>query len=279
VPLYTRRRVTSNTGKEYWGFEKVNLGAGRKPSGPFWLRHTDQHGEQKWVSAGNDYTAATELREKMMAVKLADRQGLTVEEADRKEAADIGNVTLADALAAFLKAKEQKEKRRPRTLQAYRTTLENFTECIGSRVRFTSELTADSVWQFVECMNKAKLAAKTVHTRTMYVRIFLKHMGSTVKLKSSRLPKQAKKEVVAYSEEHMQKLLKAADPDEAALLLFLVGTGCREQEAAHAEYNDFDFKELLYTVQEKKQWGFVPKSYEARDITVAAELVGTVQRA
>jgi hypothetical protein len=81
------------------------------------------------------------------------------------------------------------------------------------------------------------------------------------------------KKVVAYSEEHMQKLLKAADPDEAALLLFLVGTGCREQEAAHAEYNDFDFKELLYTVQEKKQWGFVPKSYEARDITVAAELV------
>jgi hypothetical protein len=57
VPLYTRRRVTSNTGKEYWGFEKVNLGAGRKPSGPFWLRHTDQHGEQKWVSAGDDYTA------------------------------------------------------------------------------------------------------------------------------------------------------------------------------------------------------------------------------
>ena len=66
VPLYTRRRVTSNTGKEYWGFEKVNLGAGRKPSGPFWLRHTDQHGEQKWVSAGDDYTA---VREKMMAVK------------------------------------------------------------------------------------------------------------------------------------------------------------------------------------------------------------------
>ena len=270
VPLYTRRRQTSSTGKEYWGFEKVNLGAGRKPSGPFWLRHTDQTGKQKWVSAGDDYTAATELREKMMAVKLADRQGLTVDEADRKEAADTGSLTLADAVPAFLKKKQHK---RPRTLQAYGTTLENFKACLSSRVRFTSDLTEDSVLQFVACMKKAKLEPKTIRTRVMYVKIFLKEMGCAVPVNWKNMPKAPKKKVLAYSEEHWQKLMKAADADDAALLLFLVGTGCREQEAAHAEYSDFDFTHRLFTVQEKKQWGFLPKSYEARDITLAAELV------
>jgi integrase/recombinase XerD len=67
--------------------------------------------------------------------------------------------------------------------------------------------------------------------------------------------------------------MKAADADDAALLLFLVGTGCREQEAAHAEYTDFDFAHRIFTVQKKDQWGFLPKSYEARDITLGAELV------
>ena len=253
IPVYTRRKKTSKkTGKEYWGFEPVNLGAGRKPSGPFWLRHTDEHGEQKWVSAGDDYTAAIELRDKMKAVKLADRQGLTVGEADRKEAADIGSLTLADAVAAFLKKKEHK---RPNTLQAYGTTLENFRECLGSRVRFTNELTEDSVLQFVACMKKAGLSPKTIRTRAMYVKIFLKEMGCAVHVNWQNMPKAPKKKVVAYSEEHWQRMMKAADADDAALLLFLVGTGCREQEAAHAEYTDFDFSHRLFTVQEKEAVG------------------------
>jgi integrase/recombinase XerD len=269
ISVYTRRKKASSTGKEYWGFEPVNLGAGRKPAGPFWLRHTE-NGKQKWVSAGDDYTAAIELREKMTAVKLADRQGLNIDEADRKEAADIGSMTLADAVAAFLKKKQHK---RPNTLQAYGTTLENFRECLGSRVRFTNELTEDSVLQFVACMKKAGLSPKTIRTRAMYVKIFLKEMGCAVTVNWQNMPKAPKKKVLAYSEEHWQKLMKAADADDAALLLFLVGTGCREQEAAHAEYSDFDFAHRIYTVQEKKQWGFLPKSYEARDITLAAELV------
>jgi integrase len=278
VSIYTRRRKTSNTGKEYWGFEPVTLGKGRKPDGPFFLRHTHTDGKQKWVPAGDVYTEATELREKLLARKDALRQGLPLDEADRATADVLGGKTLKDAVEDFLKAKQHRCKKR--TLQDYESTLGNFRECLSNGVRFTIDLTKAHVWQFVDCMKSHGLSAKTIDTRTMYIRIFLnwlaeeKQTHTAIKINGQNLPKVIKKEVKAYSEEDMQKLLKAADPDEAAVLRFLVGTGCREQEAAHAEYSDFDSKELQFTVQEKKQWDFTPKSYEHRDIkAVTAELV------
>jgi hypothetical protein len=126
VSIYTRKRKTSNAGKEYWGFEPVTLGKGRKPSGPFYLRHTEEGGKQKWVPAGDTFPQATELRDKLLARKDAVRQGLSLDDADRADAEMLGGTTLKDAIEDFLNAKEHKHKRRPRTLQAYRTTLNNF---------------------------------------------------------------------------------------------------------------------------------------------------------
>ena len=164
IPVYTRRRLTSEAGKEYWGFEKVNLGAGRKPAGPFWLRHTE-NGKQKWVSAGDDYTAAIELRDKMKAVNLADRQGLTVGEADRKEAADIGSLTLA---TQWLPSEEGARGRTRCKLTA--PHLE--PECLGSRVRFTNELTEQRA--SVRGLYEEGRLSETIRTRAMYVKIFWK---------------------------------------------------------------------------------------------------------
>lgn len=276
LPLYTRRRMTSGTGKEYWGFEKVNLGAGRKPAGPFWIRHTAEDGKQKWVSAGDDYNAAIEQRDKMLAVKLADRQGLTVDDADRKEAANIGTKTLADAVKDFLHYTEHDKERKPATIEAYSRNLDLFQECLGSRVRFVSEVTKDHVWKFAAYLKNQNppKAKSTINKCIEYLRIFLKHAESTVKIK---LPRVQEKEVTAYDEEQVTKLRKAAKGTERLLIDFMLGTGCRDAEAQHAEWSDFDFAQRLFTVQAKPQWNHTTKDYENRKNTVAVELLELVK--
>jgi integrase/recombinase XerD len=277
VSIYTRKRLTIKSGKEYWGFQPVTLGKGRKPAGPFFLRHTHTDGKQKWVSAGDNYTEATEHREKLLAAKGALRQGLPLDEADRATAEVLGGKTLKDAGEDFLKAKRHRCK--PRSLQAYKATLDNFRECLSNRVRFTIDLTEAHVWQFVDCMKSQGLTAKTINTRAMYIRIFLnwltekKHTHTAIKVNGQNLPKVAKKKVESYSAGSLTKLKAAATDEERALIDFMLATGCREQEAQYAEWSDINFHERTHTVQKKEHHHFTPKSYESRIITLPTEVV------
>ena len=270
VTVYVRRQRQSRKGKPYWGFEPVKLGKGRKPEGPFYLRHTDEQGHQKWVSAGDDYTAATEMREKMLAAKLAHRQGLTIDEADRKEAGDIGSLTVKDAVADFLKAKEHKAKK---TVIAYKHALDGFTAGLPHRVRFVNELTEAHVRQYVDRMTKEGLAPNTVKNRALIVTFLLKRVGSKVKTRWAELPSPEGKPIKAFSDTELKKLFGKMDDEQATIFSFFLGSGCREGEVMHAEWSDVDFAHRIHTVQAKPEWGFTVKNHEARRIPLPAELV------
>ncbi len=225
ISLYTRKRLTSKTGREYWGFEPVKLGAGRKQAGPFWLRHTDeQGGGQKWVPAGETFAEATALRDKMIAVKMAARGGLTVDEADRKEAANYGSVRVKDAVKDFLKAKEHKSKK---TVVAYKHALDNFVEGLPSGVRFVEDITERTIRAFVDRMTKTGLAPNTVKNRALIVTFLLKHQGSKIKTRWAELPKAETKPVKAFSQEQLKKLFSQMDDKQTTVFSFFLGTGCR----------------------------------------------------
>src|SRR2546425_1276061 len=98
VSIYIReQKVSTSTGKPYWGFEPVKLGKGRKPaSGAFYVRHMSDRGKQQWLPAGQTYTEAAALRDRLVATKIASRSGLTVEQAEDLE--NVGRVTVKEAV-------------------------------------------------------------------------------------------------------------------------------------------------------------------------------------
>jgi integrase len=106
--------------------------------------------------------------------------------------------------------------------------------------RLTHDLKEGHVNQFVDYMKKADLKAKTIRTRVMYVSIFLKHIGSPIKIRWTDLPKVPTVPVKAFSPEEVKALMAEADEDERAVFSFFLGTGCREAEVSHAEWSDID---------------------------------------
>src|SRR6267378_4693033 len=136
VTIYIRQKAAGK-----WAFEPVQLGRGRKPStGAYYLRHVNERGKQQGVPAGQTFQDAAALRDKLLAAKHADRQGLTVEQAEDLE--NVGRVSVKEAAADFLKAKQHKSKR---TLAAYRLALDCFAESLPSRVRFMDEVTEETI--------------------------------------------------------------------------------------------------------------------------------------
>jgi integrase/recombinase XerD len=262
--LYVRQR--NSRGK--YAFVCVE-GQGRKPtSGRFYVRHTNEHGKQKWVPLPEDldYKKAVQERDAFSAGLHATRHGLTVAEMEEH----VGRVSVKDAVAAFLSDKAHKT---PRTLQAYRHTLGCFSESLPGRIRFVDEVDAPALKHFQDGMAKQGLAAKTIRNRMLIVSFLLKHAGVTVKVNWKDAPIIEKQPVRAFSDAELRKLFDGCTADEHAVFSFFLGTGCREQEVSHAEWSDVDWQHHTFTVQAKPEWGFTPKSHEARQIPVPSELL------
>jgi integrase/recombinase XerD len=268
VAIYLRKQKVSNTGKAYWGFELVKLGQGRKPTGSFYLRHVNDNGKQEWVAAGQRFENATALRSKLLAHKHANRQGLTLEQDEALE--NVGRVSVKEAVAEYLKAKEHKAKR---TVAAYRLALNCFVDSLPSRVRFLDEVTEATVRHFVDLMTAAGLSPKTVKNRVLIVSFLLKHSGSKVKTRWAELPTVEKQPVKAFSQDELRKVFQNMDEEEHSIFSFFLGTGCREQEVSNAEWSDVDFQHRIHTVSAKPEWGFAPKTHEIRSIPIPEDLV------
>ena len=270
VSLYIRQK---NEATGNWAFVPVQRGQGRKPSkGAFYLCRVDDGGKQKWVPAGQTFQEASALCEKLVAAKEAKRQGLTVEQAEYLE--NVGRVTVKDAVADFLKAKEHKAKK---TVIAYKHALDCFADGLPSRVRFVDEITEDTVRAFVDRMSKEGLSPNTVKNRALIVTFLLKRVGSKVKTRWAELPSAEGKPIKAFSTEELKKLFSLMDDEQATVFSFFLGTGCREQEVSNAEWSDIDFTHRMHTVQAKPEWGFTVKNHEARSIPLPAELVAMLK--
>ncbi len=60
-----------------------------------------------------------------------------------------------------------------------------------------------------------------------------------------------------YTKEELDALNRLSTEDERLIWMFLLQTGCREQEWAHAEWSDLDLKNRLFHIRAKN--GFTPK--------------------
>jgi integrase len=116
----------------------------------------------------------------------------------------------------------------------------------------------------------------TYRNKLRDLKIFLKHFNIEMPLESKSWPKEIDKKKEKYSTDSVNKMMKGAETeDEKDLLSFLLKTGFRDDEVAHAQYKDIDFKKATINVHYKPEFNWTPKDNEPRkeDIVLESRLV------
>jgi integrase/recombinase XerD len=165
---------------------------------------------------------------------------------------------------------ECKANKAPKTYQAAKQALDNFTTLVG-RKHLEDITRADCLTKFVTHLRESDLADRTVFHRVALLVTFLKWANHRI-IGLKDAPSYVETEIRCYTADDLTKLFAACTPEERLLFRFFLGTGCREQEVQHAETTDLlnDCQTLL--VQEKRQWGFKPKGRRERRIPMPDSL-------
>lgn len=209
----------------------------------YYLRYTEG-GRRKVEPVGEDveeaYTRFLNAETRLEAAKRGVSVVLPNDRPDR--------VTVADAAQDFIATKTAEHATRTgkvsdSTLAGYTRALQTFSDLFGKR--FMDEITAADVRQFVSWMQNGGLKQRahghvdgTVRIRLQFLSTFFSVNGLKFPLKKHDWPDEPQSVVVAFTSEEVTTLLSEATPDEADLILFLLCTGFRDNEVAHAEYSD-----------------------------------------
>ncbi len=142
-------------------------------------------------------------------------------------------------------------------------------------IRFIDQLAIPSrLSAYVEFLRGLDYSNKTISNRMGFIFSLLKANGIEKSSKLIKLPKVQLTRTKAYNPDELSKLFAAMTPEEYLRYLFLVRTGCREQEAQYATWKDVDLKNLRFTVsgEGKSDVGFLPKNHEERTVPLTTEL-------
>jgi integrase len=149
-------------------------------------------------------------------------------------------------------------------------------ELFGSvaKKRYVDEITRDTLFLFMAYLKDNGKSPKTLRDRLQAVETFRKSFNLPPLLKKGDLPKVVKKIVDCYTEQEVEQMLAVAHEDERFLILFLLATGVREQEAAHTVWTDIKWAGKVLRVSAKPDCrcpycgnvGFNIKDYEEREI-------------
>jgi len=158
-----------------------------------------------------------------------------------------------------------------KTSSGYRYTLQQFYASTGNLV--LSRVTTQQLYDFVGYLRRERLSDRTIHNRVGEVVTFLRHFG--IKDVTLRV-KYVEQKVRAYRPDELKALFAVATPEELLMFQFVLCTGAREQEVMHAEWNDIDFVDGLFTVKAKQHW--TPKDYEEREIPLPDFLLAALKK-
>jgi integrase len=260
-----------------YAFSRVETARRGKPVAPkeptgatcYYFRYTD-NGKQVMKPAGDSFQdAVLMLRSKEVEIECIKR-GLPVQKVaeDRR--------TIAEAAEQFIKNQAALDKA-PSTVYGYTRAVRQFRESC-SKV-YVDEITQQDILDHMAWLRKNLPARShgqqngTIRTRLSYLSVFFLHYGMKNPWPKKQWPKVEERRVEAYTGEQVQILLSKATPDEYDLILFLVCTGFRDDEVAHAVYSDVNFKAHEIKTGPKPEMGFTTKNGKERSVRVPAELI------
>jgi integrase len=170
-------------------------------------------------------------------------------------------------------------KRKPRSIESYMGSIKSFMKSCNKLI---DDITRKDILNFLDWMEKNLEKREGGHPNNTYrnklrdLKIFLKHFNIEMPLESKSWPKEIDKKKEKYSTDSVNKMMKSAETeDEKDLLSFLLKTGFRDDEVAHAQYKDIDFKKATINVHYKPEFNWTPKDNEPRkeDIVLESRLV------
>jgi integrase/recombinase XerD len=265
--IFQRPKVTLADGRTAYRYQKIVTGRGIKVGDlqpPFYVSRF-----KKWVKLDAEtYADAAEEAELKFAEFQAENKGVAIE-------GEVENhILLTAAVARYLDLKKSKA---PKTLNAYRSGLNQFAKILAAQgVRYLDRITVDVLRKYKDVMEADGYSTKTIDTRVNYSAQLMKKFGVKPRIPIDEMPEVEVEAPEPFSDDTVKALLAACDDEERVTFRFFLGTGAREAEVTFAAWSDVDLHTGKFTVRKKPDVGFFPKSHESRTVplpdSVVAEL-------
>lgn len=146
------------------------------------------------------------------------------------------------------------------------------------RRTYLDEITREDVLRFHEALRKRGCAPRTVANKHNRLKSFYLFAGLSAKAMPP-VPRYDKQLPTIYSPEQIGAILKAADDTMHRAISLALKCGLRDQEVAHLEWLDIDFREGILRVRSKPEYGFRVKDTEERDIPIPSDLMNEMKAA
>lgn len=244
----------------------VNGQEERHPEGGYYLDWTESTKRVR-LSVGNDAQDAFSQRETKAAELNAKGHGIKVVPED-------GQRSLAAAIADYLE--DTKLTLKPKTLSAYTTSLEYFTE--SCRKLHIEDIERKDLLKFHAFLRDDKdQSPRSCWNKFANVMSFLKAQGVRGLVGKKDWPKFTEEEPEIYEQGELDTLFAACDAEERLWFEFFLMTGEREQEVMHTYWNDVKFPASTVKVSHKPDRGWTPKAYKEREIPIPAKLAKSLK--
>jgi integrase len=241
----------------------VNGKPEKHPEGAYYLEWREK-GRRVRLSVGKDSQDAAARRQRKEAELNALNNGVSV----LPENGD-GHRSVAAAVAQFLEETELTKK--PKTLAAYTTALNYFTE--SCRKLYLHEIERHDLLKFSGFLrDHKKQSPRSVYNKFETVMTFLKANGIRGLVGKNDWPRYTEEEPEMYEQEELGKLFKACNEEERLWYEFFLMTGMREQEVMYAHWSDVNFAASTVRVSHKPDRGWTPKAYKEREIPIPTKL-------
>jgi integrase/recombinase XerD len=236
----------------------------RHPEGAYYLEWRDGSKRIRLSVGNNAQDAATRRLRKEAELNAINNGVLVLPENGN------GQRSLAGTIADYLEEIELTKK--PKTLAAYKTALDYFTE--SCRKINLEEIERGDLLKFSAFLrDDKKQSPRSVYNKFENVMTFLKTQGIRGLVDKNDWPRFVEEEPEVYEREELDKLFKPCTSEERLWYEFFLMTGMREQEVMHCAWPDVNLARNTVTVRYKPEYGFSPKNYREREIPIPAKLV------
>ena len=240
----------------------------RHPEGAYYLEWREASKRVR-LSVGKDPADASARSLRKEAELNAVNNGVTIVPGGQN-----GHRSVAAAVAEFLD--ETKLTKKPKTLEAYTTSLNYFTE--SCHKQNLDEIERKDLLKFSAFLRDEKQQApRSVYNKFENVMMFLKANGIRGLVGKNDWPRYTEEEPEIYEQEELDTILKACDAEEHLWYEFFLMTGMREQEVMYTYWSDINLAHATVRVSHKLDRGWTPKAYEEREIPIPAKLVRSLK--
>jgi len=197
----------------------------------------------------------------------------------------VPKLTLPQAVAKFERDLTA-EGKKPRAVESYVGRVRNFQRFFEKRPDISLDrITDDDIRNFLVWLphnirrrpGSEGHINNTLHNHLRDTKIMFTRYGIQFPLENKYWPKKIGKRKRKYSIDSINAMLEAtkrdrrhdnnhwSEQDERDLVHFLLNTGFRDEEVAHAQYGDINFKKGSINVYPKPEFNWSPKNNKSRE--------------